>query len=161
MQDYLDPISELRNANDRMDKLSIELIRVKQAITDTLPKFELYRQGVENEKRSIRAGYERLILRLIEILEDLQTQEKKLKKDANFRKYIKTNIEDVLSREGITMLPTKIGETFDPNKHTVLGTAKCGELKEGSIAEILKQGFKQQSRIVRKTEVYLVKENEK
>jgi molecular chaperone GrpE len=77
--------------------------------------------------------------------------------DENWRKgieYILQQFHTTLEQYGIKPLQTKIGDEFDPNMHESMEQIETDEdSKDGTIAEIIQEGYKNGETILRPTKV--------
>lgn len=155
MQNYPLLAEKLRKICEQSTQSSIGLIKVKQDIEEFLPLLENYRQITEEEKRSYLSAYERLTIRLIEILDDLNAEKLKGNTNTKFEEFIKARLEDALRRESVMPFNVEPGELFNPEKHEVVNGIIDNEKPEGTIVKILKLGYIRNPKIIRRAEVVI------
>ncbi len=156
MQNYLLLTEKLKKTHEQLNQFSIGLIKVKQDIEEFLPQLENYRQITEEEKRNCSGAYDRLTLRLVEILDDLNSQKLKgANIDTNFEDFIKIRLEDALRRESVMPFKVESGELFNPEKHEVIDSIIDNEKSEGTIIKLLKPGYVRNLEIIRRAEVVI------
>jgi len=69
--------------------------------------------------------------------------------------YIQKNLLDVLETRGVTEIPAKPGDQFDPHLHEAIGTRDEGE--DDRILEVVNRGYKLQERVIRPSQVIVSK----
>ncbi|MEN6516644.1 MAG: nucleotide exchange factor GrpE [Methanospirillum sp.] len=143
-------MESIRVATKSIDASAIELIKLKKSLDELLTRFETYQLNLENEKRACTEAYQRVILRLLEIIDEI-------KPDASFDthrgEYLRTRMTDALGREGITALKVQNGEAFDPLRHTVLSWISDPNQPEYTINEVFQTGYEQKGKVIRKAGV--------
>jgi molecular chaperone GrpE (heat shock protein) len=157
MDDYVSLNAEFRRASEQLNQLSLGLIRTKQSVEESLLNLERFRQSVEDEKRKQQDSYKRVILRLIEILNDVISSKVKVGVEDDFVKYIESRLEDAIHREGIVPLGTKIGEPFNPEQHTVIDCAETNDKADSTVIEVTRMGYILNLHVVKKSEVIIAK----
>lgn len=65
--------------------------------------------------------------------------------------------QDVLAENGLSLVPAKRGQPFDPNVHEAIGQAPEGELPPGVVSEVVKRGYLLHDRLVRPAQVLVSK----
>jgi molecular chaperone GrpE len=156
MQNYPSLVEKLKKAHEQLNQFSIGLIKLKQDFEEFLPHLENIRQITEDEKRSYLSAYDRLTLRLIEILDDLNSQNLKgVDIDTNFEEFIKARLEDTLRRENVMSFKVELGDLFNPEKHEVVNRIINNEKPDGTIVRILKPGYIRNPKIIRRAEVVI------
>jgi molecular chaperone GrpE len=71
--------------------------------------------------------------------------------------YIQKQLLDVLSQEGLTEIPAKVGDHFDPAHHEAIGTAHDEKHLEDTIIEIKNKGYQLHDRMLRAAQVIVNK----
>lgn len=156
MQNYIALTEKVKKANDQLNHFSIGLIKLKQDFEEFLPQLENFRQITEEEKRNYSVAYDRITLRLIEILDDIKSRNLNGgNTDANFEEFIKARLEDALRRESVMSFKVEPGDLFNPEKHEVVNNINDNEKPDGAIIEILKPGYLRNSRVIRRAEVVI------
>lgn len=156
MQNYLLLTEKLKKTHEQLNQFAIGLIKSKQDIEEFMPQLENYRQISEGETRNCLAAYDRITLRLIEILDDLNSQTPKGKNtNTKFEEFIRARLEDILRRENVMVFKVELGELFNPEKHEVVSSLIENEKPEGTIVKILKPGYVRNTQIIRRSEVVI------
>ena len=158
MQDYLLLSEKLKKTSEQLNQLSIGLIKSKQDVEEFLSQLENYRQIIEEENRNYLGAYERLTLRLVEILDDITSQKLKgVDTDTKFEEFIEARVKDALRRESLVLFNVEPGELFNPEKHEFIKSITKNEKPEGTILKILKPGYVQNSKIIRRAGVVITR----
>ena len=153
MQDYLLLSEKLKKTSEQLNQLSIGLIKSKQDVEEFLSQLENYRQIIEEENRNYLGAYERLTLRLVEILDDITSQKLKgVDTDTKFEEFIEARVKDALRRESVVLFNVEPGELFNPEKHEFIKSITKHEKPEGTI---LKPGYVLNSKIIRRAGVVI------
>ena len=71
--------------------------------------------------------------------------------------YIQKNLLDVLEQRGVTEIPVKVGDQFDPHLQEAIGTREEGE--EDRVLEVVNRGYKLQDKIIRAPQVIVSKKS--
>ncbi|VVB97593.1 Protein GrpE [uncultured archaeon] len=158
MQNYPLLAEKLKKGYEQLDQFSIGLIKLKRDFEELLPQMESYRQIIETDKRNYSDSYDRLTLRLIDILDDLQSQNLKgMDTDAKFEGFIIARLEDVVRRESVLPFNAEFGELFNSEKHEVIKSIVDNEKPDGTIIKILKPGYLRNQKIIRRAEVIVTR----
>lgn len=67
--------------------------------------------------------------------------------------HIKTQLSQILSCEGLTLIEVKPGDQFDPNFHEALSSEKSDKFKEGQIISVIENGYKFGDRVLKPAKV--------
>jgi molecular chaperone GrpE len=117
--------------------------------------FENFRKRVEKEVQDIiQRSNERLVVSLIEIIDDLESAisiaEKTANKDALLDgiKMVHKKLDSILEKEGLVRLDT-VGKPFDPNIHEILAEIPTRKHQSGIILEEARKGFMFKGKILR------------
>ena len=71
---------------------------------------------------------------------------------------IKAQIEDVLKKRGLEMIPIAMGEEFNPAVAEAIAEAPSGEHPPGSVIEIIEPGYRLHDKVLRPARVKLAKD---
>ena len=71
---------------------------------------------------------------------------------------IRSQLTDILKKQGIMEIDVGLGEQFNPEKHESIGEIETHEYAAGSIAEIAQRGYELAGRVIRPARVRLAKE---
>jgi len=147
--DLLDPgllIELVEEARREAEERTEQLLRCRAELDNTLK-----RAAREKEALSGRAS-ERLILKLLPVLDSLDHAAKQVEGMERIRK----QLLDVLGTEGLAPI-VAVGEKFDPYRHEALMMAESDECEEGTVTEEVLRGYALNSRVVRFSKVLVSK----
>ncbi len=129
-------------------------------------EFDNFRKRTLKEKEEfIKYANEKLILELIDILENLERGVESVKKTDKRDKLIEgmeliyKQFKDVLEKNGL--MPIKaVGEKFDPYKHEAIMITQTDEFEENTILEEFARGYMLNNKVIRYSKVRVSKKNE-
>ena len=123
----------------------------------------------ERFKEVVRFSNERIIKSLIAILdgfdlaiESFLKEGKDKKENDNYLKgiyLIKSQLQDILEKEGVNEIKVKIGEKLNPAFHEVVAMAENEKFAPDTIIKILEKGYILNDKVIRPCRVILAKEN--
>jgi len=123
----------------------------------------------ERFKEVVRFSNERIVKSLIAILdgfdlaiESFLKEGKDKKENDNYLKgiyLIKSQLQDILEKEGVNEIKVKIGEKLNPAFHEVVAMAEDEEFAPDTIIKILEKGYILNNKVIRPCRVILAKEN--
>lgn len=165
-----DEMGSLGAAKAKMQKLRDELDQVKQERAEYLDGWQRCKADAANAKKDAALDMQRMQSRVRESLtEDLlpvldsfdmaSASESWLAVDENWRsgmEQVRNQLLDVLSRHGIERFG-KVGEMYDPYVHEAVQELDDVAGESGSIARILRYGYKSKDRVIRPAQVILKK----
>ncbi len=126
---------------EKISKLEKEIEEKNNIIAKIIADFESYKlmakKEIENEK-------ERILLKFIEIYENLEIACNEIKDDGLLM--ILDKFKKLLKEEGIEEIET-IGKKFDYNLHYAIKVENKGE--KGIIIEEIKKGYKMNGKVIR------------
>jgi len=121
----------------------------------------------ERFKEIIKFSNERIIKSLISVLDSFDLaiqsfskQEKDKKENDDYLKGIylmRSQLEDILQREGVEEIKVKKGEIFNPAFHEVVAEVENREFKPHTIVEVLEKGYILNKKIIRPCRVIVAK----
>ena len=127
---------------NKVEELAAQL---KRALAD----YDNLKKRTEEEKQAVvKFANTILIVKFLEILDNLETAQKNLG-DQGLGLIVK-KFKDVLASENIKEIDTR-GKKFDPNLHEAVATAD-GEA-EDQIAEVLQKGYSLDDKVLRPARV--------
>ena len=122
----------------------------------------------ERFKEVVRFSNERIIKSLIAVLdgfdlaiESFLKQEKDKKENEYYLKgiyLIKSQLEDILDKEGIEKIKAKLGDSLNPALHEVVAVTEDKEFSPDTITEILEKGYILNGKVIRPCRVIVAKE---
>lgn len=141
---------------DKIDTLTEELKEFKDKYFRSLAEFDNYKKRMtEDMKRERTYASYALSDKLIDSLEIFDQALNVETDDPNFKnflygfKMIKDMIMSGLTQEGVTLIDTKIGDTFNPNLEHAMDTVEDLSLPNNSIVKVVKKGYKFKDRLLR------------
>jgi molecular chaperone GrpE len=121
--------------------------------------FENYKKRSENDlKEYIKYANENLILKIVEVYEDLE-RALKVEKSTDLKggvDMIYNKLKDILQGEGLETIKSK-GENFDPFKHEALMVEHHDDYDEGIVIEELGKGYTLDSKVIKYSKVKVCK----
>ncbi len=95
---------------------------------------------------------------ILEVLEALNTTKEAIRAWLEGLELVKERFTALLANEGIHQIETE-GKLFDPRLHIALEAITDLNLAAGTIANVLRKGYRQENKILRYAEVVVVKES--
>lgn len=123
-------------------------------------------QEIEEAKRAVQFG---VISRFISIVDDLERAVENVPKEAQTEwkegvELVLRNLEKALELEGVSQIES-LGKSFDPREHDALLYEENSDTEDGSILNVIQQGYRLNERIIRPARVivskYTEQENQK
>jgi molecular chaperone GrpE len=106
---------------------------------------------------------ERLVLRLLPVLDNFDLAEKEMPVDLKENAWAKgimqsrAEIQKVLKDLGAEEIEAKINDDFDPNIHEAVEIGESDKIEPGKIVEIIKKGYKLNDKVIRPISVKISK----
>jgi molecular chaperone GrpE len=139
---------------ERAARLQAEKDELMQTLVRRQADFENYRKRVERERHEDRyQGMARLIEELLPVLDAFE-RALKAHEDPAYEEYRKgleltyRKLWDTLARHGLERI-TAAGKAFDPNYHQAVERVESDEYPEGTVVEVLQDGFSFHGRVLR------------
>jgi len=114
--------------------------------------FENYKKRTEkNMSEHIKYANEGLIIKIIDIYEDLERALKSAEEGENLKsgvELIYKNLKDLLEKQGLAEIPAE-GEKFDPYKHEAVMTENHEDYESGVVTETLAKGYALNDKIIK------------
>lgn len=110
-----------------------------------------------------RYGNEKLIEEMISILDSFDLGITTLEKNGPVDKgiyIIRTQIEDLLKKYGLSRIPIKVGEPFDPAVAEAIAEEES-EMPAGTVIEEIEAGYKLYDKVIRPARVKISKSKDK
>lgn len=133
-----------------------QLVRLKA-------EFENFRKRVDREKPEFyKMGKAEVLLRLLPIYDLLQRAHEQIlasKADTDFAKGmdgIFKEFQKIFKEEGVNVMAPK-GKPYDAQRHEALGTVESMDLEDGTVAEVLQNGFMLQDKVLRTAKVHVAR----
>lgn len=165
-------IEEKKEEKDNFQEIE-KLKKEKEELLNDLKKAKadlINYKKEENERYQelIRFSNERIIKELITVLDSFELALNNLKnEEGEFKEryikgiiLIKSQLEDILKREGLEEIQVKKGEPPDLNFEEVVSEIETKEFKEGAVVEVFQKGYLLNGKIIRPARVAVAKVKE-
>ncbi len=161
-----DELGTIAAAHAKLQKLRSELAAVKKERADYLDGWQRCKADAINAKKDAAFEAQRIHIRtkegiaeeIIPVLDSFDmasATESWLSVDENWRagmEQVRSQLLDVLARHGISRFG-KVGDMYDPHVHEVVQEMSDAPGESGSIARILRYGYKSNERVIRPAQV--------
>ena len=157
--DNVTPIEEGKSAASETEKLKAEAEKYKNEYLYLMADFENYKkQAIKERSQLIKFGSERLVVSLLEVLDNLERALQTEVTPDNLDSFVdgvkmtRTELSKVLKNFGVEEVPSE-GVAFDPNVHEALSSQQTEDVPEGHIVSAYKKAYKLHDRVVRPAQV--------
>lgn len=147
---------------DQLDNIQEELNTVKDKYYRALAEMENYKKRTQEDlKKERKYAAQSLADKLIDSIEvfdqalNMETEDKNLKNFLYGFKMIKDMMFNALKDEGVMIIESKVGDSFDPNIHEAMDKEYNPEKEQNTILKIVKKGYKFKDRILRPSMVII------
>ena len=161
-----DTKKQLDETKKQLDETKKQQAECKDSLLRLGAEFENIRKRTLKEKEEfVKYANEKLILELIDIMENLERGLKNAKKAENKDKLIEgmeliyKQFKNVLEKNGLTPIKA-LGEKFDPYKHEAMMQTVTDEYEDGTILEELARGYMLNNKVIRYSKVRVSKRKE-
>jgi molecular chaperone GrpE len=143
-------LKDLRESLEKERKRAEEyLVQIKYLQAD----FDNYSKRLKKElEEQVKRGSERLIIKLLPILDDLERAVEVSEGEGNPLqdgvKMILKRLKDTLSEEGLSEIEA-LGKSFDPLRHEAVRGVETSEHPEGVVLKVLRKGYVFNGRVLR------------
>ncbi|MBQ2962469.1 nucleotide exchange factor GrpE [Methanobrevibacter sp.] len=155
---------ELAKLKEDLEKKDEEIIELKSHIQRLQADFDNFRKQGEKQKQDlIRYANEGLIVKFIDIYEDMEralensTNEEELREGLEL---IYSKMKNTLEKEGVEEIPA-VGEKFDPFKHEALLTVDSPDHENNEIVDELMKGYTLKDKVIKYSKVRVCKKAKK
>jgi molecular chaperone GrpE len=145
-------------ADAEVARLAGDLQDLRQTLLRRQADFENYRKRVERERQDDRRhGIGRLIEEILPVLDGLE-RGLQAHDDPAYEEYrrglelIYRQLWEILSRQGLERI-VAAGKPFDPNFHQAIERVHSTDYPEGTVVEVLQDGFIFHGRVLRPSSV--------
>ena len=150
-------IDELKALRDEIKNLKDENARLRS-------EFMNYRNALVREsEESIKRYKEKMILRLIEIYDNLsralENSENSKKSLISGIRLIHKSVERLMFDEGLSMILPEIGKPFDPFSHEVEGTISSNDVPDMAIYDVIERGYNLNGKVLKPARVVVAVNN--
>lgn len=155
---------------EECDKLKTELAICQKTAQEYLEGWKRERAEFINYKKNekenvetvVKFSNEKLILKLLEVLDNFEIAEKKLPDDLKSNEWvagvlnIKQLLIDILKKENVEEIKS-VGEKFDPRFHEAIYQEEVAGKESGEIIEEIRKGYILNSKVIRPAQVKVAK----
>ena len=135
---------ELDKLNKDLERKDEEIIELKSHIQRLQADFDNFRKQGEKQKQDlIRYANEGLIVKFLDIYEDMERALENSSNEEELREgleLIYSKMKNALEKEGVEEIPA-VGEKFDPFKHEALLTVDSPDHENNEIVDELMKGY--------------------
>lgn len=158
--------NQLEETKKQLDEAKKQHGECKDSLLRLSAEFENVRKRTLKEKEEfVKYANEKLILELIDIMENLERGLENSKKAENKDKLIEgmeliyKQFKNVLEKNGLTPIKA-LGEKFDPYKHEAMMQTVTDEYEDGTILEEFARGYMLNNKVIRYSKVRVSKRKE-
>ena len=155
---------KLAKLNEDLEMKDEEIIELKSHIQRLQADFDNFRKQGEKQKQDlIRYANEGLIVKFIDIYEDMEralensTNEEEIREGLEL---IYSKMKNTLEKEGVEEIPA-VGEKFDPFKHEALLTVDSPDHENNEIVDELMKGYTLKDKVIKYSKVRVCKKAKK
>lgn len=155
---------ELDKLNRDLEKKDEEIIELKSHIQRLQADFDNFRKQGEKQKQDlIRYANEGLIVKFLDIYEDMERALENSSNEEELREgleLIYSKMKNALEKEGVEEIPA-VGEKFDPFKHEALLTVDSPDHENNEIVDELMKGYTLKDKVIKYSKVRVCKKAKK
>ena len=155
---------EITKLNKTLEEKDEEIIELKSHIQRLQADFDNFRKQGEKQKQDlIRYANEGLIVKFLDIYEDMEralensTNEEEIREGLEL---IYSKMKNTLEKEGVEEIPA-VGEKFDPFKHEALLTVDSPDHENNEIVDELMKGYTLKDKVIKYSKVRVCKKAKK
>jgi molecular chaperone GrpE len=157
------PEMEIELLKERLTKSEEQTKELEDRLLRLAAEFDNYRKRTAREfAYLVKNANERLILQLLDTLDNFQRALDSAKTSSDYEKFHKgveliyTHMKDLLSKEGLKEIEAK-GKPFDPNFHEAVTQAESNKYDDGIVMEEIGKGYLLNDRLLRASKVVVSK----
>lgn len=155
---------ELDKLNKDLERKDEEIIELKSHIQRLQADFDNFRKQGEKQKQDlIRYANEGLIVKFLDIYEDMERALENSSNEEELREgleLIYSKMKNALEKEGVEEIPA-VGEKFDPFKHEALLTVDSPDHENNEIVNELMKGYTLKDKVIKYSKVRVCKKAKK
>lgn len=155
---------ELDKLNRDLERKDEEIIELKSHIQRLQADFDNFRKQGEKQKQDlIRYANEGLIVKFLDIYEDMERALENSSNEEELREgleLIYSKMKNALEKEGVEEIPA-VGEKFDPFKHEALLTVDSPDHENNEIVDELMKGYTLKDKVIKYSKVRVCKKAKK
>ena len=156
--------SELDKLTKDLERKDEEIIELKSHIQRLQADFDNFRKQGEKQKQDlIRYANEGLIVKFLDIYEDMERALENSSNEEELREgleLIYSKMKNALEKEGVEEIPA-VGEKFDPFKHEALLTVDSPNHENNEIVDELMKGYTLKDKVIKYSKVRVCKKAKK
>lgn len=156
--------SELDKLTKDLERKDEEIIELKSHIQRLQADFDNFRKQGEKQKQDlIRYANEGLIVKFLDIYEDMERALENSNNEEELREgleLIYSKMKNTLEKEGVEEIPA-VGEKFDPFKHEALLTVDSPDHENNEIVDELMKGYTLKDKVIKYSKVRVCKKAKK
>jgi molecular chaperone GrpE len=143
-----DELAELRRQNEEL----LTKLKYLQA------EFENYRKRVDRDAETVvKFAHELLLSRLLPVVDEMDAAVAALEgKAGEGVRMIRDNLAKALQEAGLQEIPAK-GRPFDPYEMDGIEQVPAPEMKDGTVKDVVRKGYRLHDRVLRPAQVIVVK----
>ena len=155
---------KLAKLNEDLERKDEEIIELKSHLQRLQADFDNFRKQGEKQKQDlIRYANEGLIVKFIDIYEDMERALENSNNEEEIREgleLIYSKMKNALEKEGVEEIPA-VGEKFDPFKHEALLTVDSPDHENNEIVDELMKGYTLKDKVIKYSKVRVCKKAKK
>lgn len=152
------------NAADKVAELEQLAEKHKNDFLYLRAEFDNYKKhAIKERSELLKYGAERLIIDLLEVVDNFERALETKASAENFQNYVKgvemtsQELRQTLNKFGVAVVESQ-GKAFDPNIHEALGSEPSDSTPAGHITRVLKKPYKMYDKVIRPGQVIVAKE---
>ncbi|HOQ19266.1 nucleotide exchange factor GrpE [Methanothermobacter thermautotrophicus] len=157
---------EVEKLTERLEELENEIQKKEEEIKEYTSHLQRLQADFDNYKKQmekqeielIKNANEKLILKLLDVYEDLERAIENQDSSVDGLEVIYRKFRDTLTKEGLSEIPAE-GEKFDPFLHEAVMVEDHDGYEDGVIIEELSRGYKLNDRIIKHSIVKVCKKS--
>jgi len=122
------------------------------------------KEEAQRLKEFLEYANQELIEKILVVLDSFDMAKKEIKNHTDKENkilqgflHIESQLKDILRKEGLERIDVKIGGKFDPRLHEAVGMVETDRFEEGTIVEVVQNGYKFKNNILRVPKVKVAK----
>ena len=160
-------LSELEIANEALNNEKIKFKELTDQLLRLKAEFENFRKRNEKERKMLIAwGKEDILFKQLDLLFVIEQAYKSVDGTTNIEsikmglKLIHSEFKKMLKAEGVVAIDA-LGKQFDLNLHDAVEQVENDTVEDGSVIEVLQDGYKIGDKVIKHAKVKVAKNNNK
>lgn len=149
---------EFKEKCNYLDKHATELFNLRKDLVFMQLQIREQFEKAEKERNRAIENYERLMTRILSVLDDFSSEimeNHSVKSTRTIINFIKEALLETVRREGVEVMQIARGEAFDPRLCVPVRIEFSDELPEGTILKVENPGYMLFSKVLRKARVII------